>query len=192
MLLEGRVAHTQREKDSGAEDYDEGVSENQAYIAHYIADGLTAGTTECTTMLIHHTNTTAHAWNPVTTATTSLSSAVVAELICAKNACHVVTPGVSRDLRAADWAENNTFSARAPAFELHLHRILAARAVAMPVLTAAEANCMCALWAVHFFGIDVASLHVPIAVRLGAKSNEWVTFEHAAIAEVVQLIKQLP
>ena len=190
-FLECIVDEDSREVDSGGEYYDEGIGENKAEIAHDLADSLTAGTPHRTTILIHHTNTAAHAWNPVTTATTSLGSAVVAELICAENACHMVTPGVSLDLRAAYWAKDNSLCTSAPAFELHLHRILAARAVAVPVLTAAEANCMRALRAVHLFRIDVASLHMPITVRLGAESNEWVTFEEAAIAEVVQLIKQL-
>ena len=74
------------------------------------------------------------------------------------------------DLGTAHGAEDNALRTRAPALKLLIHRVLAARAVPVPILTTAEANCMLTLRAEQFFSSHASSNHVTLTLRLRAKS----------------------
>lgn len=101
----------------------------------------------------------------------------VAEVIFTEEARHMVAPFNLLDFGAAHGAEDDAVFPRTPAFKRPLHRCLTRRAVAVPVLSAAEADRVAALRAQHLLLVHVFRHHVSIAVWLGTEPHHWVTFE---------------
>lgn len=103
----------------------------------------------------------------------------------------MIATRVSLDLGAANRAEDDAIGTSAPALVPRFHGILATRAVPVPILTASEAYGVVTLRAIKLLRTHRSGFHVAIAVRLGAETDERVTFKKAFFAEIVQLVKHL-
>ena len=117
--------------------------------------------------------------------TARLCPTVVTKLVRAEQAGHVVAPLCSLYLGPAHGAEDDSVFASAPAFELGLHGIFTACAVAMPVFAAAEANRVAALRACHLPFVHISANHVTVAVWLRTEAHERITFKRLLVLKVV-------
>ena len=65
------------------------------------------------------------------------------------------------------------------------HGSLTARTVTMPFFSAAEADRMVTLRAIHLLGVHIGSNHVSITVSLRTESHERIAFEDTLVFEML-------
>ena len=121
----------------------------------------------------------------------STSSANVAEFIFAKKASHMVASLSLLNLCTTHWAENDSILSLSKAFKTFLNCALTRGTIAMPVFSAAKANCMGTLWALHLLCFQVLSNHISIAVRLGTKTGQRITFDNLFSSKVEEFLQNL-
>ena len=114
------------------------------------------------------------------------------EPILAKRARHVIATPALLNARTAHWTEGYiTCILLDPALELSTHCFLARHQLAMPLITALEANLSGALWALQLQFILVFSTNMSFTALLSAESDKGVTLERLSFLEPLILAEEL-